>query len=79
MEEISSMIDLSQMKPDYRVYGDVAFDMYILRRDRQGFMKPETIEGFTRDHNALEGLAIFEGEMTQRGIRFKRRYSPRII
>ena len=71
------MIDLSQMKPDYRVYGDVGFDLYILQRNSQGFMKPEAIEGITQDYN-LGNLAVFSGEMTQRDIQFKRRYAPSV-
>ncbi len=70
------MIDLSKVKPDYRVcvYGDEGFVMYILRRSPTGHMKPDAIEGITEDSNG--DLCVFAGQMTHRDVQFIKRYSP---
>lgn len=50
-----------------------SFEMYILQRNVRGITSPEQIEGVITDPI---GLAIFSGEMTHRGIRFTKVYSP---
>ena len=71
------MLDFSKMKPDYKVYSDgqgEGFNMYILRRNATGYMKPDIVEGIAQDFNG--DFAVFAGQMTHRDIQFVKRYSP---